>query len=152
MKAFLEHNLKRTGWNVDVVPMAWDKLMEGYAKKKHQAFLVSMNMDYPDAEFLLRNFESNNPDNFSGLNNKKLDALIASSRNEIDKVKRATLYKDAIKLLDDSSVTINLFHPRSNYWISNCVSGFNPNILSEVYIDYTKISIDEACMKKGGKI
>ena len=152
MKAFLEDNLKGNGWNVDVVPMAWDKLMEGYAKKKHQAFLVSMNMDYPDAEFLLRNFESNNPDNFSGLNNKKLDALIASSRNETDKVKRATLYKETIKLLDDSSVTINLFHPRSNYWISNCVNGFNSNVLSEVYIDYTKVNIDEACMKKGGKI
>ncbi|MDO9181007.1 MAG: ABC transporter substrate-binding protein [Bacteriovorax sp.] len=152
MKRFFERNLKEKGWNVEVVPMAWDKLMDGYAKKKHQAFLVSMNMDYPDAEFLLRNFESNNPDNFSGLNNKKLDALISTSRAETDKIKRVSLYKEAIKLLDDSSVTINLFHPRANYWISNCVEGLVPNILSDVYIDYTKVSINEECMKNGGKL
>lgn len=151
MKVFFEHNLKEKGWNVEVMPMAWDKLMEGYTKKKHQAFLVSMNMDYPDAEFLLRNFESNNPDNFSGLDNKKLNALIGISRTETNKVKRAKLYQDAIKVLDESSVTVNLFHTRSNYWVSNCVEGLTPNILSEVYIDYTKISINEACMKNGGK-
>lgn len=152
MKKFMEHNLKEKGWNVEVMPMAWDKLMDGYSKKKYQAFLVSMNMDYPDAEFLLRNFESNNSDNFSGLSNKKLDDLIRISRAETDKTKRAELYKEAIKLLDDSSVTINLFHPRSNYWISNCVEGLEPNILSEVYIDYTRVTINEACMKNGGRL
>ena len=152
MKSFFENNLKEKGWNVEIVPMAWDKLMDGYVKKKHQAFLVSMNMDYPDAEFLLRNFESNNSDNFSGLSDKKLDALIGASRSEADKVKRAQLYKEAIKLLDESSVTVNLFHPRSNYWTSNCVNGLKANILSEVYIDYTKVSIDETCMKNGGKL
>jgi peptide/nickel transport system substrate-binding protein len=152
MKLFIEHNLKEKGWNVEVLPMAWDKLMEGYSKKKHQAFLVSMNMDYPDAEFLIRNFESNNPDNFSGLSNKKLDALISSSRSETDKTKRSKLYQEAIKLLDDSSVTVNLFHPRANYWISNCIEGLTLNILSEVYIDYTKVSINETCIKNGGKL
>jgi ABC-type transport system substrate-binding protein len=137
---------------VEVVLMAWDKLMDGYAKKKHQSVLVSMNMDYPDAEFLLRNFESNNPDNFSGLSNRKLDALLRTSRAETEKTKRAKLYKEAIKLLDESSVTVNLLHPRANYWISNCVDGLEPNILSEVYIDYTKVSINEDCMKNGGKL
>lgn len=152
MKKFFEHNLKEKGWNVEVVPMAWDKLMDGYVKKKHQAFLVSMNMDYPDSEFLLRNFESNNPDNFSGLNSKKLNALVSASRVQTDKVKRAELYKQAIKVLDESSVTVNLFHPRSNYWVSNCVEGLIPNTLSEVYIDYTTVSINEECMKNGGKL
>lgn len=152
MKKFFENNLKKNGWNVEVIVLAWGKLMDGYAKKKHQAFLVSMNLDYPDADFLLRNFESNNPDNFSGLNNKKYNAIISKSRAETDKVKRNDLYKEAIKLLDDSSVTVNLFHPRSNYWVSNCVEGLTPNILSEVYIDYTKVSINEACIKNGKKL
>jgi ABC-type transport system substrate-binding protein len=152
MKKFFEHNLKEKGWNVEVVLMAWDKLMDGYAKKKHQAFLVSMNMDYPDAEFLLRNFESNNPDNFSSLNNKKLNTLINTSRAETDKTKRTKLYKEALKVLEESSVTVNLFHPRANYWTSNCVEGLEPNILSDVYIDYTKVSISEACIKNGGKL
>lgn len=152
MKIFFEHDLKEKGWNVEVVLIAWDKLMDGYAKKKHQAFLVSMNMDYPDAEFLLRNFETNNPDNFSGISNKKLDGLIRDSRAETDKKKRIELYKEAIKLLDESSVTVNLFHPRANYWVSRCVDGLAPNILSDVYIDYTKVSINESCLKNGGKL
>ncbi len=151
IKTYFEQSLKKQGWNVKVQLMAWDKLMDGYSKKKHQAFLVSMNMDYPDAEFLIRNFESNNPDNFSGLSNKTLDTLIYNSRVEANKSKRIEIYKNAIQILDESSVTVNLFHPKANYWVSNCVSGIKPSILSEVYVDYTQATIDENCINKGRK-
>ncbi|MDO9181387.1 MAG: hypothetical protein Q7U04_03220, partial [Bacteriovorax sp.] len=136
------------GWNVEVVLIPWDQLMDGYAKKAHQAFLVSMNMDYPDAEFLLKNFESTNPDNFSGLNNKKLDLLLKASRTQQDRKKRESLYREALKLTEESAVTVNLFHPRANYWVSNCVEGFEPNILSDVYIDYTKVNLKSDCVVK----
>lgn len=152
MKEYFENDLSRKGWNVKVLPMPWEKLMDGYAKKKYQAFLVSMNMDYPDSEFLLRNFESYNSDNFSGISNKKLDSLIDASRAEIDKKRRTDLYKEAIQLLDDSALTVNLFHPRANYWVSNCVQGLEPNILSDVYIDYSKVTINDECIRKGGKL
>lgn len=145
MKAFFEKPLRNMGWNFEVKVIAWDKLMEGYSKKTHQAFLVSMNMDYPDAEFLLRNFESSNPDNFSGLKNKKLDSLIQSSRTLQDRRQRESVYKEALTMLDDLAVTVNLFYPRANNWVNKCVIGFEPNILSDVYIDYSKVSIDENC-------
>ena len=145
MKSFFETALKSSGWKLEVQLLPWEKLMEGYSSKRHQAFLVSMNMDYPDAEFLLRNFESTNPDNFSGIKNSKLDSLISQSRTLQDRRKREIIYRDALELLDNLSVTVNLFYPRANSWISKCVHGFEPNILSDVYIDYSKVSLDETC-------
>jgi len=148
MKDFLEHSMKAQGWNIEVILTPWDKLMDGYAKKSHQSFLVSMNMDYPDADFLLKNFESDNPDNFSGLNNPEIDNLLKKSRSTQDRKLREEYYKSALILLEESAVTVNLFHPRANYWISICVENFNPNILSDVYIDYSKISLTPDCTLK----
>ncbi len=148
MRLFLENNLRNKGWNAHVTTMAWADLMKGYDGKTHQAFLVSMNMDYPDAEFLLRNFESNNPDNFSGLHSRKLDGLLKNARTLRDRKLRQGLYQQAIAILDDESVTVNLFHPRANYWVSDCVDGFVPNILADVYIDYGKVSLKKSCNGK----
>jgi len=109
MKAFLESNLRSKGWNVEVVPMAWDKLMAGYVGKVHQAFLVSMNMDYPDAEFLLRNFQSTNSDNFSGLKDVRIDRFLSEARTTQDRKKRQELYRSALALVDEAAVTVNLW-------------------------------------------
>lgn len=148
MKLLLEKSMKEQGWNLEVKLMAWNQLMDGYIKKSHQAFLVSMNMDYPDADFLLKNFESDNSDNFSGLNNKELDELLRKSRSTQDRKIRENYYKKALKLTEESAVTVNLFHPRANYWVSKCVQNFKPNLLSDVYIDYTKISLSPDCQAK----
>jgi len=146
MKEFLEASL--TGWNVEVATLPWDELMNGYVGKTHQAFLVSMNMDYPDAEFLLQNFVSSNPDNFSGLFDPGIDALLKKVRAERDRGRRNKLYEDAIRLIDDAAVTVNLFHPRANYWVSPCVKGFTPNILADVYIDYRSVALKPECGEK----
>lgn len=146
MKTMIETSMKAKGWNVEVNLMAWNQLMDGYAKKSHQAFLVAMNMDYPDADFLLKNFESDNSDNFSGLKNKKLDELIKKSRATQDRKLREKYYIEALKLTEESAVTINLFHPRANYWVSKCVQNFRPNILSDVYIDYSQVSLSPNCL------
>lgn len=145
MKTMIENSMKAQGWNVEVALMKWDLLMDGYTKKSHQAFLVAMNMDYPDADFLLKNFESDNSDNFSGLKDKRLDDLIKKSRATQDRKLREVYYKEALKLLEVSAVTVNLFHPRANYWISKCVDNFKPNILSDVYIDYSQVSLSSKC-------
>lgn len=152
MKRMIEKSMKNKGWNVEVSLMAWNKLMDGYAKKTHQAFLVAMNMDYPDADFLLKNFESDNSDNFSSLQNKKLDMLIKTARATQDRKLREKYYKEALKLTEELAVTVNLFHPRANYWISNCVQGFTPNILSDVYIDYTSVSLLPTCSSPSSQV
>lgn len=147
MKSMIEASMKARGWNVEVNLMKWDDLMAGYAKKSHQAFLVSMNMDYPDADFLLKNFESDNLDNFSSFKNISFDELIRKSRATQDRKLRESFYKEALKVLEISAVTVNLFHPRANYWVSRCVENFKSNILSDVYIDYSQISFNEKCQQ-----
>ncbi len=145
MKEMIEKSMNAKGWKVEVRLLPWNQLMDGYSKKSHQAFLVAMNMDYPDADFLLKNFESDNTDNFSGLKSSKLDLLLKKSRSTQDRKLREIYYKDALKLVEESAVTVNLFHPRANYWVSKCVQGFKPNILSDVYIDYSNVGFAPSC-------
>jgi peptide/nickel transport system substrate-binding protein len=150
MRVFLEKSLQAQGWNVSFVPMSWEKLMEGYDKKTLPAFLVAMNMDYPDTEFLIRNFESGNPDNFSGISNPKLDARIREARSTQDRIGRSGLYQTIARRLEDLAVTINLFYPRSHNWISPCVKNFVPNIMADYYIDYRTVEVDPSCAPKAG--
>lgn len=149
MRAFLEKSLRDQGWNVSFVPMSWEKLMEGYDKKTLPAFLVSMNMDYPDTEFLIRNFESGNPDNFSGISDGKLDTLIREARATQDRIARTNLYQTIARRLEDLAVAVNLFHPRSHNWISPCVENFVPSILADYYIDYRAVEVDGSCSERG---
>ncbi len=145
MRAFLEKNLRAHGWNIEFRGVDWQSLMKGYADKTLQGFVVAMNIDYPDTEFLARNFESNNPESFSGLKDPNIDLLLRKARTESDRLVRDKLYSRVIDLINNSAVTVNLFHPRSHYWINECVNGFEPNLLSDVYIDYTKISFKDSC-------
>ncbi len=145
MKAVLERSLRQEGWNVEVVPMDWKDLMEGYSAKTLQAFLISMNMDYPDTEFLVRNFESSNPDNFSGLNSPVIDALIHKARATQDRLERDHVYTDLVQKLNYEAVTVNLFHPRGHFWVHPCVENFEPNLLADVYIDYRPVSLIKNC-------
>lgn len=150
IRRHLESSLRKQGWNVTFVPMAWDKIMEGYNKKTLQAFLVSMNMDYPDTEFLIRNFESNNPDNFSGISDPKLDNLIRKARASQDRLLRGELYRKIASRIEDLALTVNLFHPRAHAWVAPCVRGLVPNILADYYIDYRKVEITGSCTNNEG--
>lgn len=149
---FLEASFERSGWNVSVKSLPWDELMNGYANKTLQAFIVNMNIDYPDSEFLLRNFESKNSDNFSGLKDPKLDALLEEARSTVDRSAREKLYFKAVEIVEAFVPSINLFHPRSHIWLSKCVQGLEPNLLSDVYIDYANVSIDQHCTESKGAL
>lgn len=148
MREYLQKSFQELGWQVEFVPMAWDKLMEGYDKKTLQGFVVSMNMDYPDSEFLIRNFESRNPDNFSGVSDHELDRLINKARQVNSRESRNTIYGKIVQNLDHLAVTVNLFHPRAHNWVSPCVKGFIPNILADYYIDYRMVEVDSACQRE----
>ncbi len=147
MAAHLEQTARMSGIKITVVPTQWDQLMDGYTKHTSQAFLVSMNMDYPDSAFLLQNAESTNPDNFSGLQDQELDRLVAKSRLVQDRVERDRIHTLAVKRFEDQAVTINLFHQRQNLWVHRCVSGLVPHLMGDIYLDYRQVHIDESCMK-----
>ena len=142
MGNLIKSEMEAKGWTVQPIYLEWQKLMEGYKNKTLQAFLVSMNMDYPDPEFLLRNFESKNSDNFSGINSSQIDHLLEVARKENDRLKRTKIHQEIVELVESSAVTVNLFHPRANLWLADCVKDFKGNILSDVYIDYSEINIE----------
>lgn len=149
MATFFENELRPKGWNVLVKTLKWETLMKGYNDKSLQSFLVSMIVDYPDSEFLLRNFESTNSDNFSGVEDKTVDELIAKSRVAQDRIARQNIYQELAKRVNDLSLSVNLFHSRAHYWVNKCVTGFKPNLLAVAYIDYRKVSFDQTCLMGG---
>ena len=150
MKIFLEENLRSKGWNADVVLLKWAALMDAYSKKKLQAFLVSMNIDYPDTDFLLRNFESTNPDNFSGLKSEELDGILLAARESQDRLTRIKFYLSAVEKIQRAAVVAPLFHPRQHIWTHACVRGLEPNLLADSYIDYRVVDLDSKCLSQRG--
>jgi ABC-type transport system substrate-binding protein len=150
MADFFEDELSEKGWNIRVLTLRWEEMMKGYNDKSLQAFMVSMIVDYPDPEFLLNNFESTNPDNFSGIKDRKIDQLIFDSRHTQDRVKRQKLQLALAKRVDKLSLTVNLFHSRAHYWIHECVEGFKPNLLAVAYTDYRNVSLNQDCLKEKG--
>ena len=148
MADFFEKNLKSKGWKIKVELMPWSEMMKRYEQKTLQSFLVSMIIDYPDAEFLLNNFASSNPDNYSGIKDREIDSLIAEARGLQDRIKRFEIYKRLAKRVNGLALSANIFHSRPHYWVHKCVRNFRPNLLAVAYIDYRKVSFDYDCLKE----
>lgn len=146
MVSHLEDAARSAGIKINGKLTEWDQLIADYSAHKSAAFLVSMGVDYPDVEFLLQNFESTNLDSFSGVKDAELDRLIRASRLAQDRVTREQLHLKAVKHLESLAVTINLFHPRQNLWVHECVQGLKPHLMGDVYLDYRGVHIDQGCM------
>ena len=148
MAKFFENELASKGWRVKVNITSWAIMMKKYNEKSMQSFLLAMNMDYPDSEFLLRNFESNNADNFSGIKDAEIDRLLKFARRTQDKIERHRIYQQIAFKVNSLALTVNLLHSTANYWVHPCVEGFNPNPVSVVYIDYRDVSFNKKCLTK----
>ena len=106
-----------------------------------------MIVDYPDTEFLLNNFASSNPDNYSGIKDTIIDSLISEARNLKDRIKRYKVYEKLAYRVNSLALSANLFHSRPHYWVHNCVRNFKPNLLAVAYIDYRKVEFDSECLQ-----
>ena len=148
MKTFLTNELATKRWKAKVKITPWATMMKKYNEKSMQSFLLAMNMDYPDSEFLLRNFESSNEDNFSGIKNAEIDRLLDSARKTQDRIERNKIYKRLAEKVNSLALTVNLFHSSANYWVHRCVEEFHPNPISVVYIDYRKIGFNKDCLAR----
>ena len=144
---FFEDDLRAKGWNIKTEVLSWSEMMKRYEEKTLQAFLVSMIVDYPDTEFLLNNFASSNPDNYSGIKDTIIDSLISEARNLKDRIKRYKVYEKLAYRVNSLALSANLFHSRPHYWVHNCVRNFKPNLLAVAYIDYRKVEFDSECLE-----
>ena len=95
----------------------------------------------------LSNFESTNPDNFSGIKDKTIDSLVEKSRSIQDRIARQKVQEKLAKRINDLSLTVNLIHSRSHYWLNRCVERFKPNLLAVAYTDYRTVRFNEECMR-----
>ena len=148
MASYIENTLTKKGWSIKAKPMGWTDMMRLYNEKKLQAFLFSMNMEYPDVELLLNHFDSKNPDNFSGIKDEGIDQLLHTARSTPDRFRRYGILHEVTRRVNNLAVTINLFHPKSYYWVNKCVRGFKPNLIGSAYIDYRKVFLDQNCLEK----
>ncbi len=148
IKSYFENELKEKGWNINGIIIPWNKMIEKYNHKSMASFLMSMNMDFPDPLFLFNNFASDNPDNFSGIRNSQIDQLIKSIVQESDQSIRNKTISKLANLVEEQALTVNLFHPRGNYWVHSCIRGFLPNQLEFYYLDYRKVYWDKECLNK----
>ena len=146
MAIFLKKDLRAKGWKVKTEVMGWAKMMKKYQEKTLQSFLISMNMDYPDSEFLLNNFSSHNPDNYSGVKDPLIDSWLNEARQLQDRIKRLKVYEKVAHRVNGLALSANLFHSKPHYWIHECVRNFEPNLLATAYIDYRKVSLDGTCL------
>ncbi|MBS1983253.1 MAG: ABC transporter substrate-binding protein [Bdellovibrionales bacterium] len=146
--AYFQERLSKAGFNIKTEVIAWPEFMKRYNAKGMQAFLFSMNADYPDTEFLVRNFESGNADNFSGANSAKIDSLVRKARVTSSRVDRAVIYQTLARQLNEEAYTVNLMHYRAHLWFSNCIEGIELNSLGDVYIPYRTISMNAECIAK----
>jgi len=151
IKEYLERKLRAHGFNVKVDLLDWEDEEAGYNAKKLQTFLMSMNADYPDPEFLVRNFESSNPDNFSGIRSAKIDRLIKVARETDSRSERWRIYESLGQELNNEALTVNLLHYRAHYWFAPCVHGIELNSLGDVYIPYRKIYLEGDCRVASSK-
>ena len=153
MKLYFEEKLRKAGFQSVTVDLAsWENQEARYNAKTMQAFLMSQNADYPDPEFLVRNFASNNPDNFSGLHSEKVDRMIEQARETDSRSERAQLYEKLARVLNDEALTVNLIHFRAHYWFASCVRGIELNSLGDVYLPYRKLSLEGDCSPKGPEV
>ncbi len=143
---FFRTELINKGWKIKIELMDWKNMMKNYENKSLQSFLVSMIVDYPDSEFILGNFSSTNPDNYSGVKDQIIDSLLAKARSMRDRLYRNEIYEKIAKRVDELALSVNLFHSRPHYWLDSCVKNFKPNLLAVAYIDYRKIHFDTKCL------
>lgn len=149
MAKFFKNELSNKGWDINIKVMNWANMMKHYENKTLQSFLVSMIVDYPDSEFILGNFASNNPDNYSGISDDSIDSLLMKARNLQDRHHRYKIYEQLAQRINDLALSVNLFHSRPHYWLHSCVRNFRPNLLAVAYIDYRKISFNSNCLMEG---
>jgi peptide/nickel transport system substrate-binding protein len=142
---YFEKKFGEAGFNVKADVTSWEELERRYNAKTMQAFVMSMNADYPDVEFLARNFESDNPDNFSGIHSRKIDSLTRQARQIDSRIERSATYEKLAQAIEDEALTVNLLHYRAHYWFGSCVKGIQLNSLGDVYIPYRDIYLSGNC-------
>lgn len=109
--AFIRDSFKKIGLNVKVQPMSLGKIISDYyIPPKYDMFNMFFPADHPEAIFLLNNFRSNHPSNFTGLKSQDIDKLLAKAETLPDRYERFQIYKQIQEILNRDLPIIPLFY------------------------------------------
>ena len=109
--SFFESSLKRIGMNVTVKHLPLDALFKIYYNTLDYD-MISWNTsgEHPEAFFVLNNFYSNHPDNYTGFKSRSYDEVVSKVLRAEDRYERFNLYKKLQEIIQQEVPTIPLYY------------------------------------------
>ncbi len=143
----LQADLAEVGIRMSITQLSFTAYGDAIGKRTGPAFsLGSWLGDYPDPLSLLdplfhsRNISDENSTNSTFFSNPQLDRLLDAARGEVDRDKRAALYRQAEKLLYDEAPWIWGYHQLVTEVVHPYVRDYRPH---PVWVrDYTAAWLD----------
>lgn len=112
-------------WEGSVITPIWRQSRA--SRKDRDMFFNSWGNGALDpADIVPANLRSNGAGNSAGYNNAKVDQLIDAADNEVDQAKRAEMYKDVQKLVNDDAPWVFLWVPQDIYGVAKNLRGWSP--------------------------
>ncbi len=143
----LQQDLAEVGITMSITQITFSAFADAISKPTGPKFsIVTWVGDYPDPLSLLdplfhsRNINEESSTNFSFFKNAELDGLLDAGRGEVDREKRAALYRRAERILYDEAPWIWGYHQLVTEVVQPYVRDYRPH---PVWIrDYTSAWLD----------
>lgn len=105
--ALQEHLGAELGLRIEPISVAWGDFLSGLPAGRFPTYSLTWIADFPDpSAFLHVLFGSDSPDNYTGYQSPKFDALIAEALSTSDEASRVSLFSRAQQVLIDDAVVI----------------------------------------------
>jgi peptide/nickel transport system substrate-binding protein len=129
MSTVIQSNLKAVGVNVNMQTMEWGAFLAKLRSKEQELFALSWMAGMEDPDMVMypllhsSQWTPNGP-NRALYKNEQFDKLLTEARHTTDQAKRATLYRQAQKILIDDAPWIFIDHEVQIAAFSKRVQGF----------------------------
>lgn len=143
---YIQFELSRVGFrvNIDVMPPA--TLREMMAKGEARFFRASWIADYPDAENYLALFYSKNHSpagpNYTHFYDPVFDSLYEESLRVTDDNKRFSIYRQLDSIIVDQAPVVALFYDQSVRFVPKTVKNMGNNPLNHLDLRLVRIETD----------
>lgn len=124
----LQSQLKKIGINFVAKPISYAEYSA--TKKNHTATVTTTSKDWQaDIDgYLYGTFYSKSKDNYDGVNDPKLDAMLEAQRREADPAKRTELIKAAVRYINGESYLGRALYSKSTFMFAHPnLKNFAPN-------------------------
>jgi len=145
----IQRYLKAVGVDVSLQLTEFQSLIQTLQTKKDpkpfDAALLgwSLGLD-PDVSTVWHSKEYPAGFNFVGYNNPKADKLLSQGRTEMDRDKRADIYKELLTLLAEDAPYVFLYSPKANIAVNKRIAGLAAPSPLGVFLDIEDIDIISA--------